>query len=92
MFCCRWQHDAGLWAGCPDVCVQPETLGQPSWRVMRNLRVLPQDTVDQRDHPLRQSGLDSRVSVHSVKLAISGNHMSQTNAGFSRKVDGTFYS
>lgn len=60
--------------------------------MLRNQRVLPQDPVDERGHPLKQGGVSSRVSVHSVKLAIGGNHMSQTNAGFSRKVDGTFYS
>ncbi|XP_034233790.1 uncharacterized protein C1orf194 homolog [Thrips palmi] len=87
-----YHHDSSLWADGRDVCLQPETLGRPTWRVLRNLRVLPEDPVEDRGHPLRQSGLSSKVSVHSVKLAISGNHMSQTNAGFSRKVDGTFYS
>lgn len=32
-----------------------------------------------------------KIHPSSLKLAIDGPHMDQTNAGYSRKVDGTFY-
>lgn len=42
-------------------------------------------------HNIIFGGISTRPSIHSVKLGIGSNHISQTNSGYSRKVDGSFY-
>ncbi|XP_050426878.1 protein CFAP276-like isoform X2 [Adelges cooleyi] len=45
-----------------------------------------------RNHPLKQGGLIGvRKDANSIKLGLAGSHISQTNHGYSRKEDGTFY-
>jgi len=45
-----------------------------------------------RNHPLRMGGLiGERKDINSIKLGLAGSHISQTNHGYSRKEDGTFY-
>lgn len=39
----------------------------------------------------RLKGEVRRIHPSSLKLAIDGPHMDQTNAGYSRKIDGTYY-
>lgn len=43
-------------------------------------------------HPIHYGGVDERISPFSVKLRISSVHSPQTNQGYCRKVDGTYYS
>lgn len=45
-----------------------------------------------RNHPLKMGGLiGERKDINSIKLGLVGSHISQTNHGYSRKEDGTFY-
>ncbi|XP_050527248.1 protein CFAP276-like [Daktulosphaira vitifoliae] len=45
-----------------------------------------------RNHPLKKGGLIGvRKDANSIKLGQGGSHISQTNHGYSRKEDGTFY-
>lgn len=45
-----------------------------------------------RNHPLKMGGLlCERKDINSIKLGLVGSHISQTNHGYSRKEDGTFY-
>ncbi|VVC37924.1 Hypothetical protein CINCED_3A023278 [Cinara cedri] len=45
-----------------------------------------------RNHPLKMGGLIGEgKDINSIKLGLAGSHISQTNHGYSRKEDGTFY-
>lgn len=35
--------------------------------------------------------IGERKDINSIKLGLVGSHISQTNHGYSRKEDGTFY-
>uniref|UniRef100_A0A0A9YHD8 Uncharacterized protein n=1 Tax=Lygus hesperus TaxID=30085 RepID=A0A0A9YHD8_LYGHE len=91
--------------------VQPETVGLPTFRLLRNVRYFPakraardlkkDDTKYAEScsgapgtkwHGIKQGGIKERKDVNSVKLGIIGSHGSQSNRGYSRKVDGTFFS
>lgn len=48
--------------------------------------------VDSATQNISYGGIKAKPSTHSVRLGIGANHIAQTNAGFSRKLDGTFYS
>ncbi|XP_043493607.1 uncharacterized protein LOC122518624 [Polistes fuscatus] len=97
--------------------MQPETLGQETWRVLKNeIKIIPKKPilpVEQKrkviitgnilesstkertlGEPLkcyRGSVTENRIHPSSVKLAIEGPHTDQSNPGYSRKIDGTFY-
>ncbi|XP_076288549.1 cilia- and flagella-associated protein 276 [Lasioglossum baleicum] len=85
------------------VPMQPESLGRKTWRVLKNK--IEKDKAptffdeDERDavstllkHCYRGPLPERRVHPSSVKLNITGPHSVQSNPGYSRKIDGTFYS
>ncbi|KAG7213046.1 hypothetical protein KM043_002377 [Ampulex compressa] len=87
------------------VFVQPETLGRQTWRVLRNeVKVPPKVPTPSAEQERRYTYMDEkwgcsrgpiiqrRIHPCSVKLNIDGPHAVQTNPGYSRKIDGTFYS
>ncbi|XP_017759049.1 PREDICTED: uncharacterized protein C1orf194 [Eufriesea mexicana] len=86
------------------VPVQPETLGKKTWRVLKNQIAVekepevPEDAQDPVTLFLKKSEChrgpvpERRIHPSSVKLNISGPHSVQSNPGYSRKIDGTFYS
>ncbi|XP_076766783.1 cilia- and flagella-associated protein 276 [Xylocopa sonorina] len=86
------------------VPIQPETLGRRTWRVLKN-RIEVHRTPDlslEADDPtslfLKRAECypgpvpERRVHPSNVKLNITGPHSVQSNPGYSRKIDGTFYS
>ncbi|XP_076174863.1 cilia- and flagella-associated protein 276 [Ptiloglossa arizonensis] len=87
------------------VAMQPETLGQKTWRVLKNeIAVYKRSTLlkDVDDDPVslllcrelcyRGPVPERRIHPSNVKLNITGPHSVQSNPGYSRKIDGTFYS
>ncbi|XP_046409340.1 uncharacterized protein C1orf194 homolog [Neodiprion virginianus] len=86
------------------VCMQPETLKQETWRVLRNqikvyTKLPPRigenlyfggSKTDDGENP--GGGIKRRIHPSSLKLTIEGPHTDQTNPGFTRKIDGTLYS
>ncbi|XP_043581480.1 protein C1orf194 [Bombus pyrosoma] len=85
------------------VLVQPETLGKRTWRVLKNqIEVSKTPDIPVTEDPVsllvkraecyRGPVPERRVHPSSVKLNISGPHSVQSNPGYSRKIDGTFYS
>ncbi|KOC59522.1 hypothetical protein WH47_09044 [Habropoda laboriosa] len=85
--------------------MQPETLGKRTWRVLKNKIEIykgPEIPDDDADDPLamfvkktecfRGPLPERRVHPSSLKLNITGPHSVQSNPGYSRKIDGTFYS
>uniref|UniRef100_T1HXY2 Uncharacterized protein n=1 Tax=Rhodnius prolixus TaxID=13249 RepID=T1HXY2_RHOPR len=42
-------------------------------------------------HGIKIGGIGDRIDVNNVKLGLSSYHGPQSNAGFSRKIDGTYY-
>ncbi|XP_033333703.1 cilia- and flagella-associated protein 276 [Megalopta genalis] len=84
------------------VPMQPEALGKKTWRVLKNkIEVYQTPTVpgaEEKDpvssllsHCYRGPLPERRVHPSSVKLNITGPHSVQSNPGYSRKIDGTFY-
>ncbi|XP_066904094.1 protein CFAP276 isoform X2 [Halyomorpha halys] len=89
--------------------IQPETIGLPSYRLLRNTRYIPakrpardmdaeaEAVASTKPKPgtkffsVRVGGFSEHRSPFSVKLGITSNHSSTSNGGYSRKVDGTFY-
>ncbi|XP_031833229.1 cilia- and flagella-associated protein 276 [Nomia melanderi] len=87
------------------VTMQPETLGKKTWRVLKNeIEVHKRARIPSKDgeeeDPVssllaqcyRGPVPERRVHPSSVKLNITGPHSVQSNPGYSRKIDGTFYS
>ncbi|XP_076658782.1 cilia- and flagella-associated protein 276 [Halictus rubicundus] len=87
------------------VTMQPESLGKKTWRVLKNkietyrTPTLSAEDDEKRDevsmlleHCYRGPMPERRVHPSSVKLNITGPHSVQSNPGYSRKIDGTFYS
>ncbi|XP_054002721.1 cilia- and flagella-associated protein 276 [Hylaeus anthracinus] len=88
------------------VTMQPESLGRKTWRVLKNrIEVHKRPTSfgeDFEDDPVtlllksahcyRGPVPERRIHPSNVKLNITGPHSVQSNPGYSRKIDGTFYS
>ncbi|XP_015590058.1 uncharacterized protein C1orf194 isoform X2 [Cephus cinctus] len=101
-----YKHDADTLVPKTYVPMQPETLGKETWRVLRNQIKTYSKPPSLLGHPVKyarpyqtedvasnvRKGIIQRIHPSSVKLAIEGPHTDQTNPGYSRKVDGTFYS
>ncbi|XP_015439543.1 PREDICTED: uncharacterized protein C1orf194 homolog [Dufourea novaeangliae] len=83
------------------VPMQAESLGKKTWRVLRNkIEASRISAEDEQDDPVssllahcyRGPLPERRVHPSNVKLNITGPHSVQSNPGYSRKIDGTFYS
>ncbi|XP_043249206.1 protein C1orf194 [Colletes gigas] len=85
------------------VTMQPEALGQKTWRVLKNQIEVkysitskgeddPVSLLLERSHCYRGPVAERRGHPSNVKLNITGPHSVQSNPGYSRKIDGTFYS
>ncbi|XP_012343230.1 protein C1orf194-like isoform X2 [Apis florea] len=84
--------------------VQPETLGKKTWRVLKNKVEIYRepDIPEEMKEPVTLFVKEAechygpvperRVHPSSVKLNITAPHSVQSNPGYSRKIDGTFYS
>ncbi|KXJ11824.1 uncharacterized protein C1orf194 homolog [Exaiptasia diaphana] len=74
-----------------ETLVQPETVGGPHGRVLKNRPPPPEAPIDIYKLPLNRSSAVKRESVHSINGAIESHHSASTNGGYSRKHDGGFY-
>ncbi|XP_076389798.1 cilia- and flagella-associated protein 276 isoform X2 [Megachile rotundata] len=83
------------------VTMQPESLGKRTWRVLKNEIEVDKAPISEEEDPLaafleraecyRGPLPERRVHPSSVKLNITGPHAVESNPGYSRKIDGTFY-
>ncbi|XP_076672697.1 cilia- and flagella-associated protein 276 [Andrena cerasifolii] len=85
------------------VPMQPEALGKKTWRVLKNVIQVHQKSAfpGMEDDPVSSLLKDAecyrgpvperRNHPSNVKLNITGPHSVQSNPGYSRKIDGTFY-
>ncbi|KOB66392.1 Uncharacterized protein OBRU01_21272 [Operophtera brumata] len=71
-----------------DLYLQPETLGCPTWRRLRNSYDKHPPLAVALGHPMKRGGIKECKSPFSVKLMNSGVHSSQTNPGYSRQPAG----
>ncbi|KAG8309986.1 uncharacterized protein C1orf194 homolog [Homalodisca vitripennis] len=82
-----YQHNLELFPENTDVMRHPSRLHESTQQIISpNI-----STTVQPQEGIICGGIKARPSIHSVKLSISANHIAQTNRGFSRKLDGTFY-
>ncbi|PSN53134.1 hypothetical protein C0J52_06259 [Blattella germanica] len=86
-----YRHEEAVFPEITDVFLQPETIGHQTWRVLRNIKDVPQPGVITRGHPIRFGGIKSRPNIYNVKLGIPAPHVAQTNSGYSRREDGALY-
>ncbi|XP_034174109.1 cilia- and flagella-associated protein 276 [Osmia lignaria lignaria] len=83
------------------VPMQAESLGKRTWRVLKNKIEIKSPIIFEEEDPislfLKKAECyhgrlpERRVHPSSVKLNITGPHAVQSNPGYSRKIDGTFY-
>ncbi|KAK9512529.1 hypothetical protein O3M35_000932 [Rhynocoris fuscipes] len=93
------------------IYMQPENVGLPSYKLLRNVRFMPfhrpaRDLHEDDEpgakqtfslkpgtkyHDIKIGGIPERGNVFNVKLGLSAYHVPQSNAGFNRKGDGTYY-
>ncbi|XP_017889249.1 uncharacterized protein C1orf194 [Ceratina calcarata] len=85
------------------VPIQPESLNRKTWRVLKNrialygFAELPEEPEDPLSTFLKRAECyrgpipEKRVHPSTIKLNITGPHSVQSNPGYSRKIDGTFY-
>ncbi|XP_073980961.1 protein CFAP276 [Rhodnius prolixus] len=93
------------------IYMQPDNFGLPTYKLLRNVRFVPEvrpardlqeddqpgamDAESQlpgtKWHGIKIGGIGDRIDVNNVKLGLSSYHGPQSNAGFSRKIDGTYY-
>ncbi len=88
---CQYDHSEEILKSKAETLLQPETVGIPNGRVLKNRPVVPEPiTLEQQElvdymHP-------RKTTVNSAKgLAIASHHSEATNRGYSRKVGGGFY-
>ena len=88
---CQYNHSEEILKSKAETLLQPETVGIPNGRVLKNRPVIPDPiTLEQQD--LVQYMHPRKTTVNSAKgLAIASHHSEATNRGYSRKVGGGFY-
>jgi hypothetical protein len=74
-----------------ETVLQPETIGKPHGRILKNRSVTVPPGDPTLGHPVRVVSSPRKENRNSVKNAISGHHTQTTNVGYSRKPDGGFY-
>ncbi|XP_055634083.1 cilia- and flagella-associated protein 276 [Toxorhynchites rutilus septentrionalis] len=88
----KYNHSEELFRDKNDVVIQEETLGQDTFRRLRNTRDLSPEKIIPLKHPLQMGGLHEKASPNSVKLMNTGPHTPLTNPGYSRQTgDGNFF-
>lgn len=87
----RYDHHNEFMKSTAESLVQPETLGLPHGRILKN-RPVEVKPVTLKDKPLVEYTDKHKKTISSEKgLAIEGHHSEATNRGYSRKHDGGFY-
>ena len=89
---CQYNHSEQFMHSKAQTLVQPETVGIPHGRILKNRPVPPkQETLETKE--VSRYCEPRKTTVHSAKgLAIESHHSEATNRGYSRKDDGGFYS
>uniref|UniRef100_A0A023EH39 Uncharacterized protein n=1 Tax=Aedes albopictus TaxID=7160 RepID=A0A023EH39_AEDAL len=88
----QYNHSDELFKGKNDVVMQEETVGQTTFRRLRNTRDLSPEKIIPLKHPLQIGGLQEKASPNTVKLMNTGPHTPLTNPGYSRQSgDGNFF-
>lgn len=88
----QYNHSDELFKGKNDVVIQEETIGQATFRRLRNTRDLSPEKIIPLKHPLQIGGLQEKASPNTVKLMNTGPHTPLTNPGYSRQTgDGNFF-
>ncbi|KAK3700696.1 hypothetical protein QZH41_015638 [Actinostola sp. cb2023] len=70
---------------------QPETLGAPHGRILKNRPPPPEPPIDIYKLSIMRSTAVKRESIHSNNGAVESHHSAATNGGYSRKHDGGCY-
>ncbi|VVC37923.1 Protein of unknown function DUF3695 [Cinara cedri] len=87
-----YSHSGLTFPGAEQVCKQKETF---MLCLKKQINIFRPDHNGEkifRNHPLKMGGLIGEgKDINSIKLGLAGSHISQTNHGYSRKEDGTFY-
>ncbi|XP_003245361.2 uncharacterized protein C1orf194 homolog [Acyrthosiphon pisum] len=87
-----YSHSGLTFPRTNEVCMQKETFILCLKKQLNNIRSDHKVEKLFRNHPLKMGGLiGERKDINSIKLGLVGSHISQTNHGYSRKEDGTFY-
>eukprot|EP00118_Oscarella_pearsei_P025622 m.308487 g.308487 ORF g.308487 m.308487 type:complete len:164 (+) comp44086_c0_seq1:32-523(+) len=73
-----------------ETLVQPETIGLPHGRILKN-RPVVEEHVDRNDMDYKEAREKRNLSPNSIGGAIESHHSAATNRGYSRKDDGGFY-
>lgn len=84
------QHKEFL-KGTNETLVQPETIGVPHGRILKNRVFHVPPEPKHLNHPLRTAEGRRKDLIHSIKNAIEGHHTQTTNRGYARKLDGGFF-
>ncbi|XP_059468675.1 uncharacterized protein LOC132192641 [Neocloeon triangulifer] len=87
----RYHHEKDLFVSKGYFYTQPETLGETTWRVLRN--ELPNLYERQLifHHPLQIRDHEQRNLAHEVKLDPSSDHLVLTRPNYHRRKDGAFF-
>jgi len=88
-----YDHHGAFLKSKNETLVQPETIGDDHGRILKNRKKEEPKTIDPMNPPTVESVVldPKRESIHSTKGAIDSHHTAATNAGYSRKHDGGFY-
>ncbi|XP_033642579.1 uncharacterized protein C1orf194 homolog [Asterias rubens] len=88
-----YDHHGAFLKSKNETLVQPETIGENHGRVLKNRKKEVPSLVDPMNPPTIETEIHEpkKESIHSVKGAIGCHHSAATNAGYSRKHDGGFY-
>lgn len=89
---CQYDHHLDFSKSKAEVLIQPESLGLPHGRVLKNRPQRPDIvTLDRKELVSHEE--PRKITINSCKsLAIESHHTEATNRGYSRKHDGGFYS
>ncbi|CAB3379877.1 Hypothetical predicted protein [Cloeon dipterum] len=87
----RYHHSNDLFVPPGYFYMQPETLGEQTWRVLRNqLPHLYERELHER-HPLQVRPHQQRNLAHEVKADPSSDHLVLTRPNYHRRDDGAFF-
>ena len=89
----KYNHHDSLWADRSKTLVQIETLSNNHGRILKNRKkkVDPDEVRKMYVSTFKERLILPKIDGSSIKNAIESHHSPQTNPGFSRKVDGGFY-
>ncbi|XP_065067326.1 protein CFAP276-like [Rhopilema esculentum] len=87
----KYDHHNEFLRSKAETFFQPETLGIPLGRQLKNKPPPPPPVIEPEDIVLRKSIGTKKENINSINGAIASHHSAATNGGYSRKDDGGFY-